>query len=393
MTPRAVLAASAVAAALLAGVVGAALVAQSASSPAVSSAPSGTAPVPSPGSVPVASDGPSVSRPDPVAGSDRADSGSCLGGICVDELPDPLPFDAVPGYLEAVRLGLVAAGTPEAATACHTVTHEIGRHAARGADPVELLDLDDGACLYGYQHGVLEGWSLRSSTETVSAAVATVCAVYDKGFTRGGITAAEADYARGSCAHGLGHAIALQYPPSIRAALEMCDPAGEGRRSGCAGGVFMAYGSGDASQGGSGDDPALVVSRDEVLSLCVSLAGEYRSECWAKLWMLADAVDIPVADLAAMCPSAMPDVQSCGHGLGVALSYDSGLDWRVAAAGCAGPVESYCLLGVAWSNANTHVGAGQSAASHLSICAQLPRVDAAACAAEERAALNGAAPA
>lgn len=329
--------------------------------------------------------------------SELPDGPSCLGGVCADALPDQIALSTVGAYLSALRSGLQQARTPEAATTCHELTHEVGRRAAKSTAPDELLDLDDGNCLYGFQHGVLEGWSLASSPEQVRAGIASACSTYDKGYTSGGLTTAEIGYAQGSCAHGVGHAIALQYLPSIREALDWCDPLGAGKRAGCAGGLFMAYGTGDASQSvtftQSGEPQSrLDMTPEEVKSLCPSLAGEYRSECWAKLWLLAKAVDISVDEVALLCPTSGDDAFACGHGVGVALFYDAGVEWQPAAAACGGAVQSHCLSGVAWANANAHVGSGNSAETYLSICAALAGVDVERCAAEEQGALNGAAP-
>ena len=146
------------------------------------------------------------------SGVDTSGSGpTCIGGVCPDNLPDEIAIGEVRAYLEVLKQALAAKPTPETANACHVVSHEIGRRAiAGGAEVAELLELDDGRCLYGYQHGVLEGWSLRSGLEELANGIPTACSAYADGSTLGGLGAGEISYARGSCAHGVGHAIALQ---------------------------------------------------------------------------------------------------------------------------------------------------------------------------------------
>lgn len=312
----------------------------------------------------------------------------CLGGLCMDMIPDAIAVGEVPAYLAVLRNGLAAEATPEAANACHSIAHEIGRRAAEQGPVSALLDLDDGRCLYGYQHGVLEGWSSAVDLATLVAGIPTACAAYDDGGTSGGLGGGEVEYARGSCAHGIGHAIALQGVGSVAEAVQYCDGAGSGNLTGCAGGVFMAYADENPSQGEYAPKQTLTLTRSEVLELCGTLQGAYREECWSKMWLLGQRVGVSPSEVAALCPDT--DAPQCGRGVGEGLLYQYGLEVSEALEGCPARIEPYCLYGVAWSNANVWVGAGNRAETYTSVCPTQPSEVAAACRESELAALAGA---
>jgi hypothetical protein len=312
---------------------------------------------------------------------------NCIGGLCLENLPESIKYAEVGAYLGVLREALREDPRPETANMCHTMAHEIGRRAIKDGSTVqELLNLDDGGCLYGYQHGVLEGWSLRSSLADLVRGIPEACRAYDAGGTLGGLGAGEMGYAKGSCAHGLGHAIALQNIGSVEEAVSYCEGAGMGQIGGCAGGVFMAYSSENPSQGGEAAE--LRLQKEEVLGLCPRLAGEYQAECWSKLWLLGSRVGIGALEVAAICPPS--GAENCGRGVGEGLFYENRLEAREALQKCPKSVADQCAYGVAWAAANVWVGEGNSREEYQSICAEISGIDPVVCRQNEEAALAGA---
>lgn len=312
----------------------------------------------------------------------------CLEGLCVDSIPESIAYQDVAAYLVVLRDALRADGTAVGANTCHGLAHEIGRRAAGGAPVEDLLDLDDGRCLYGYQHGVLEGWSITVDTENLLEAIPTVCSVYAGTGTRGGLGKDELSYASGSCAHGVGHAIAIQGPTNVEEALTYCDGLGEADKGGCAGGIFMAYADGNASQGDYAPRRPLDLTGDEVRTLCPRLEGAYAIECWSKLWLLGTRVGMGAMDVAALCPTDGEGAEWCGRGVGEGLLYETELEVDVALDRCPSTLSVWCIAGVAWSNANSHVRAGGQASDYISVC--LGDIDSSVCRESEKSALRGA---
>jgi hypothetical protein len=303
----------------------------------------------------------------------------CVAEFCVDDLPDTIDLASVSGQLQALQES-VRAASPEQAEQCHSVAHEIGRRAGiGGADVVDLLAVDDRACLYGYQHGVLEGWSARADLDDLRDGMAAACAVYPPG------------YPQGSCAHGVGHAIALQGPGTVRQAVQLCDPLGQGLRGGCAGGVFMAYAAAEASQGEFSPKSPLELDADEVDRLCGTLDPDYEAECWGKLWLLGQRVGFGIEDVARRCETAGKHLDGCFKGVGTAVWYESGFDPDDAVAACSTMTDAAaCRRGVAWSSANSWLGQGERADTYPSMCGLVPEPERTACTAAEREALEGA---
>lgn len=316
---------------------------------------------------------------------DRSGTGvDCIGGICVENLPDEIAYEEIGAYLAVLREAL--ADDPGKANACHTVAHEIGRAANVDRGVSALLELDDGRCLYGYQHGVLEGWSLGSSIDVLVGGINDACSAYEYGSTVGGLGADEIEYARGSCAHGVGHAIALQNVGNVREAVMYCAALGAGQIGGCAGGVYMAYATDNPSQGGDAD--TLMLTVDEVVKLCPSLEGEYQTECWAKLWLLGLRVGLLASEVAKLCPMD-PQNGSCGRGVGEGLYYEYGMDPDDAIEACPMNVQPNCYYGIAWSEANAWAGSGGTVGGYQSICGRFSGETNVACRQSEAEALRG----
>lgn len=308
----------------------------------------------------------------------------CIGGICATNLPATISYEEIGAYLAVLRDALATNPTPDTANACHVVAHEIGRRADPARGVAALLELDDGRCLYGYQHGVLEGWSLRSSIDELAAGIPAACRAYEDGSTSGGLGTNEIEYARGSCAHGVGHAIALQSVGSVREAVLYCAGVGEGQIGGCAGGVYMAYALENPSQGGNAG--TLTLALEEVTALCPSLEGEYQTECWSKLWLLGERVGIDARGVAKLCP---PAHDSCGRGVGEGLYYEYTMEASDAMEACPSNVQPACYYGIAWAEANAWAGSGGVAATYQSVCGRFTGETGATCRRSEEESLRG----
>lgn len=308
----------------------------------------------------------------------------CIGGICATNLPETIAYEEIGAYLAVLRKSLATNPTPDAANACHVVAHEIGRRGDPARGVAALLELDDGRCLYGYQHGVLEGWSLRSSIGELAAGIPEACRAYEDGSTSGGLGTNQIEYARGSCAHGVGHAIALQSVGSVREAVLYCAGVGEGQIGGCAGGVYMAYASENPSQGGNAG--TLTLTLKEVTNLCPSLEGEYQTECWSKLWLMGEKVDIDARDVAKLCP---PAHERCGQGVGAGLYYEYDLEVADAMEACPLNVQPACYYGIAWAEANAWAGSGGTATAYQSVCGRFTGETGVTCRRNEKEALRG----
>lgn len=310
----------------------------------------------------------------------------CIGGICAGNLPEKIAYEEVGAYLAVLRDALAADPNPDTANACHVVAHEIGRRSDPALGVAALLELDDGRCLYGYQHGVLEGWSLRSSIDELASGIPEACRAYEDGSTNGGLGASEIEYARGSCAHGVGHAIALQSVGSVREAVLYCAGVGEGQIGGCAGGVYMAYASENPSQGGNAG--TLTLTLEEVTNLCPSLEGEYQTECWSKLWLLGSRVGITASSVAKLCPAA-PQHESCGRGVGEGMYYEYAMEADDAMSACPANVQPTCYYGVAWAEANAWAGSGGAKTAYQSVCGRFTGETGDECRRNEEEALRG----
>jgi len=310
----------------------------------------------------------------------------CIGGICAENLREMIAYEEIGAYLAVLRDALAADPSPDVANACHIVAHEIGRRSDPARGVAALLELDDGRCLYGYQHGVLEGWSLRSSIDDLVSGIPEACRAYEDGGTTGGLGANEIAYARGSCAHGVGHAISLQSVGSVREAVLYCAGVGEGQIGGCAGGVYMAYASKNPSQGGNAG--TLRLTLEEVTNLCPSLEGEYQAECWSKLWLLGRRVGLDARDVAKLCPTA-PQHESCGRGVGEGMYYEYAMEAADAMEACPSYVQPACYYGIAWAEANAWAGSGGAKSAYQSVCGRFTGATGEECRRNEEEALRG----
>lgn len=244
---------------------------------------------------------------------------------------------------------------------CHVLTHHIGQQAAAGDGDLEaLLGADDGQCQWGYQHGVLEGWALRTTPEQLATWLPNACDTYPTG-TRN----------RDSCGHSLGHAIAMQGPESIWGAVRLCELVSPTDRVGCVGGVLMSYSTGKASQGGALPRYPLHLAREEVEGLCMQLDAEYRQECANKTWMLTKQVGLGVEAGAELCPPGHLD--ACWRGFGARIFYESDVDGESALQRCMKTsAPDPCALGVVQAAAGAWVGTDRPRDTYRSLCTKLP---------------------
>ncbi len=303
----------------------------------------------------------------------------CVRDLCLDSIETVLTADGIETTL--TRLREAVAQDPARSSGCHPISHQIGRWAATHAATLdEAFTYDDGACLGGYQHGILEGWSLAVSFDELLAEMPEVCSFYQEG------------WAAGSCTHGLGHAIALQRPGTIIEAVHACDVLAEHQRAGCAGGVLMAYASTSPSQDGLDGFAPLPLDNIDPYTLCSNLGADYDDECYNKLWLFTQRLNISVNELEAACPQEGSLVDACARGIGAGHYYTGAADPEAAFAACRQldtRLVSGCVAGVAWSNANVWVGANESPDSYRTACSNLPAGTEQACVAAEQEGLDG----
>ncbi len=96
------------------------------------------------------------------------------------------------------------------------------------------------------------------------------------------------------CEHGIGHGIMSMFEYNIeglKKALAICDALSPPSHpvAGCAGGVFMEYGTRDMGNEGAGNIRAFVLK--EVLEPCTSIGGPYLGSCahWQTQWWIMSA--------------------------------------------------------------------------------------------------------
>ena len=123
--------------------------------------------------------------------------------------------------------------SPGFAQFCHTVLHWVGYELGQHTDfPARLAESGAGNCIFGYGHGLLEGFAARhpDPTDDEFAVAVTACETLER-------TAPASSLAL--CADGLGHA-AWDSTQNVDRAAQLCDILRAGPlKSVCAGGVTM----------------------------------------------------------------------------------------------------------------------------------------------------------
>jgi hypothetical protein len=190
-------------------------------------------------------------------------------------------------------------------SACHQLTHRIGRIAGR-AEGIDAVYRGDPLCSAGYYHGVSEGIMEDIGATQVRARADTVCAE---------LRARErfsADHY--NCAHGMGHGFMGAFASDVFASLEGCD-ALEDRweRKNCYGGVFME----NQSALGHPERPP-DVRPDEPLYPCTAVASRYKAECYNQQPTYAVYVnDSDFGAVFSLCGTTERDYRAaCYRGLG-----------------------------------------------------------------------------
>lgn len=152
---------------------------------------------------------------------------------------------------------------------CHTVLHAVGFELGQGRDfPERLLEAGAGNCIFGYGHGLLEGFAAKHPEPTDEEFRVAVAACAS-------LKGAAASSSVALCADGLGHAAWNSTEDEARAA-ELCDLIAEPRLQGvCAGGVVMQIFA-PVNDAGSDWEQKLRLHRDateRLAELCNSWTG------------------------------------------------------------------------------------------------------------------------
>jgi hypothetical protein len=157
---------------------------------------------------------------------------------------------------------------------CHTVLHWVGYELGQGAEfPARLGESGAGNCIFGYGHGLLEGFAAahpEPSDEEFLVAVGACDSL------RGAAVASSLAL----CADGLGHAAWNSTEDETRAA-ELCDLIDEPRLQGvCAGGVVMQI---FAPVNDAGSDWATKLrwhesARERLVGICTNWAGSETAQ-------------------------------------------------------------------------------------------------------------------
>lgn len=199
---------------------------------------------------------------------------------------------------------------------CHTALHYTALELVKEFDPEYLLKFYDPACLDGFSHGVLEGFALTAKETVFEEKIWGLCSIFEKDSLK-----------RDTCLHGIGHALMLRYPDSIKAVATSCDFFKGTDAYVCGQGVFMSY----TNEGGpslSGRDVNISLTRldsKEAESLCKSIPTSVAPACWDAAWLFFDPVSTDVPKIMEnLCKTSGDFKDVCYQGLGLSLFFRSG---------------------------------------------------------------------
>jgi hypothetical protein len=157
-------------------------------------------------------------------------------------------------------------------TACHHLTHVIGRTATElyGGLPGAFAH-GDPFCSAGYYHGAAEAVVTKIGADQALAEPDALCADLGE-YQRYSI------YHR-NCAHGLGHGFMGAFESELFEALEGCDALTDGwERESCYGGVFME----NAMPSVNPNRPSKYLKADRPLYPCTDVEARYKNMCYQK---------------------------------------------------------------------------------------------------------------
>jgi hypothetical protein len=190
-------------------------------------------------------------------------------------------------------------------SACHQLTHRIGRIAGR-AEGIDAVRKGDPVCSAGYYHGISEAIMDRIGAENILERADTVCAKLRR----------RERYSPDhyNCAHGMGHGFMGLFASDVFDSLAGCD-ALEDRweQENCYGGVFMENLSALAHPSRPPD-----VRPRQPLYPCTVVARRYKSQCYNQQTTYAVYVnDSDFGKVFRLCARTEKDYRAaCYRGLG-----------------------------------------------------------------------------
>jgi hypothetical protein len=190
-------------------------------------------------------------------------------------------------------------------SACHQLTHRIGRVAGR-SEGIDAVSRGDPLCSAGYYHGISEAIMERIGPSDIRTRADTVC-----GKLRSRERYSVDHY---NCAHGMGHGFMGLFASDVSDSLAGCDGL-ESRWEAqyCFSGVFMENLSALGNRSRPPD-----VRPDEPLYPCTSVARRYKAKCYDH--QTTYAVYITDSDFGAvfrLCARTEEDFRAaCYEGLG-----------------------------------------------------------------------------
>ena len=241
----------------------------------------------------------------------------CVGAAALD-------FDC----LENHYVELVSASGPEAAladlgnawegggfvrSACHQLTHRIGRAAGELAG-MDAFGQGNTLCSSGYYHGVIEAVMAEIGVDHVIEEAMAVCAALRETEPR------SADHY--NCVHGMGHGFMGVFASDVFDSLEGCDALqAQWEADNCYGGVFME----NFSALDHPTRPSTYVKPEHPLYPCTVLAPRYKPPCYDKQTTYALFVsDGDYGDVFELCARTERNYRAaCYQGLGGDAIVDS----------------------------------------------------------------------
>ena len=237
---------------------------------------------------------------------------------------DALDFEC----LEHHYVELVSASGPEAAladlgsawegggfvrSACHQLTHRIGR-AAGVQTGMNAFEQGNTLCSSGYYHGVIESVMAEIGAGRVVEEAMSVCAELRENEPR------SADHY--NCVHGMGHGFMGVFASDVFDSLEGCDALeAQWEADNCYGGVFME----NFSALDHPTRPSTYARPERPLYPCTVLAPRYKPPCYDKQTTYALFVsDGDYATVFELCAQTERDYRAaCYQGLGGDAIVDS----------------------------------------------------------------------
>ncbi len=221
-------------------------------------------------------------------------------------------------------------------SACHQLTHAIGRAAAERHGGVSgAYTRGEHFCGTGYYHGVMETVTAGMGAGAIPAEADALCA--------GPREDQERSANHSGCAHGLGHGFMGVLDNELFESLKACDALTDAwEREHCYNGVFME----NLPDSDNRSHPSKYLKEDEPLYPCTDVEARYKDQCYRM--QISHALRTQGNDFAKtfdLCASIEGDPRTtCYRGLGGEAFYQGSVR-NVTDPGAAGYADMLCALG------------------------------------------------